>query len=215
MNPANFVFLLFPCVPCHVSSDPSFSFLDFLFIFSSVCACVCTCFLLSSRASVYSSSWPWTQDLISMPCVLELQTWATIPTIVCLCIFISLSSSTLPTFFYFICYLFYLFAFYIAFLLVLHHSFYFLDDLCLILIAIFTYIYLFGDISDFCIVFNIYQGKSQVTRGSSFLNIQTEDFWDLFEILRLYWIFLSSSTLSVRSSLKCGKPVALVTSAKC
>lgn len=70
---------------------------------------------------------------------------------------ISLSSSTLSTFFYFICYLFYLFAFYIAFLLVLHHSFFFcfLDDLCLILIAMFTYIYiyLFGDISDFCIVF--------------------------------------------------------------
>lgn len=58
---------------------------------------------------------------------------------------ISLSSSTLSTFFYFICYLFYLFAFYIAFLLVLHHSFFFcfLDDLCLILIAMFTYIYIY------------------------------------------------------------------------
>lgn len=173
-----------------------------------VCSCMrahmCTCFLLWNRVSVYSSSWPWTQDLVSTSWVLELQAWATIPTIVCLCIFIYLSSFTFHTFFYFICFFISLFFF------ITHFIFW-----MIFVWASYLHRSVFGDIRDFCIVFNIYQGKSHATIGSSCLNIQTEDFRDLSEILRLYWIFVSPSMLSVRSSLKCGNPVALVTSAKC
>lgn len=113
---------------------------------------------------------------------------------------------------------FILFVFYISLYLFIYLYIFFITHFIFWMIFVWSsYLHrsVFGDISDFCIVFNIYQGKSQATIGSSCLNIQTEDFRDLSEILRLYWIFVSPSTLSVRSSLKCGNPVALVTSAKC
>lgn len=196
-------------VVCHLSLPFPTSFFS-LFLVLCVCA---LCFLLWNRVSVYSTSWPWTQNLVSTPWALELQAWATIPTIVCLCIFISLSSPTFHTFLKFYLLLILYICFLYIFLLFITHFIFWM----IFLWSSLQYLhrYLFGEISDFCIVFNIYQGKSQVTIGSSCLNIQPEDSRDLLEILRLYWIFVSSSTLSVRSSLKCGNPVALVTSAKC